>query len=276
MLAGGKGTRLYPISTEEKPKQFLNLLSNQSILKDSIDRIKPIFSPDSIFINSIDKYKEYVNKLPYQALIEPYGMGTTASVFFIVLEIMKRYKDCAIVLIPSDHYIGDDVLYRKTLNNAIDIAIDSDDVVLIGIKPDGYETGYGYINHRYGKVIEFKEKPNHELAKKYVMEGHLWNSGIFVFKTSVMYELYKKLQKDIQLGIQFSHFRGFLDVYYKNVDIKPDNFEKSILEKTNKLSVVTGNFEWSDIGDLERYKNLVADGRVEFGSKNEVNKKVDS
>src|SRR5690625_3521436 len=173
MLAGGRGTRLYPLSTEEKPKQFLDLLSGQSMLEDSIDRIKPIFEPDSIFINSIDKYRGYIEKLPYQALIEPSGVGTTASVLFITLKMMRKYGDCVVSLIPSDHYIGNDQLYRESLNSAIDMAINSDDVVLIGIEPNEYETGYGYINHRNGRVIEFKEKPNRDMAKKYVENGYL-------------------------------------------------------------------------------------------------------
>jgi mannose-1-phosphate guanylyltransferase len=257
MLAGGKGTRLYPISTEKRPKQFLNLLSEKTMLEDSIDRIKPIFSPESIFINTIDKYKGFIEKLPYRAIIEPRGAGTTISVFVIVLELIKKYGDCVITLLPSDHYIENEKLYRKTIDIAIDIVINTNDIVLIGIEPTDYEVGYGYINHRNGKIIDFKEKPNEEMAKKYVENGYLWNSGIFVFKASLMYSLYEKLQNDLFKQVMFTYSKGILHYFYENVKFEPTSFEKSIIEMTDRLRVVKGNFGWCDIGDLRRYRKLI-------------------
>ena len=261
MLAGGKGTRLYPLSTDKEPKQFLPLLSDKQMIDESIDRIKPIYGDDSIFINSIDEYKGYIENKPYKALIEPYGNGTTSSVLFSVLEIMRNYGDCVITLFPSDHYIEDEDNYRESINKAIDIAIDSDNVVLIGVEPEYAEKGYGYINYKGNKVVEFKEKPDKDKAIQYIENGYLWNSGIFTFKVSVMYDLYKKKQDDIRQGFQYAHKKGFLNSYYKNVDIKPDSFEKSIVEKADHISVVRGRFGWSDIGDLKRYTKLMNEMR---------------
>lgn len=263
MLAGGKGTRLYPISTEDEPKQFLPLLSNQSMLEDSIKRIIPVYGRDSIYINSIDKYREHVQKSSYEALIEPYGVGTTASVLFIVLELMKKHGDSVISLIPSDHYIGDVKKYQEALNSAVDIASDNnnDAVALIGIKPDHAESGYGYINHRDGKAISFTEKPDEVTAKNYINHGYLWNSGIFVFKASTMYWLYRLHLKEVFKGFKYAHSRGFLETFYKIMKINPRSFEKAIMEHANNISVVSGEFDWSDIGDLDRYAKVVGERR---------------
>lgn len=256
LLAGGKGTRLYPISTEEKPKQFLPLLSNKPMIEESIHRIEPIFNPDSIFINSIEKYKGFLKKQPYPVLFEPYGVGTTASVLFIVLELMRKYGDCMITLLPSDHYIKGEQEYREAIQKAQQISKETETISLIGVKPDREETDFGYIKHFHGEVTGFKEKPDKEKAKEYIRNGYLWNSGIFVFKASMMYELYRKLLKDVQQGFQFAHSKGFLDSYYRNIEIKPKSFEKAIIEKTNRLSVIPAEFVWSDIGDIKRYQEI--------------------
>lgn len=256
LLAGGKGKRLYPISTEEKPKQFLPLLSDKPMIDESINRILPIFNRESIFINSIEEYRGYVENKPYKALIEPYGVGTTASVLFIVLELMRNYGDCIITLLPSDHYIQDERKYRKAIEEAQRVSKETETISLIGVEPNRQETDFGYIKHVNGSVVGFKEKPDKEQAKEYIKNGYLWNSGIFVFKASVMYGLYRELQKDIQQGLQYAHSRGFLESYYRNIEIKPKNFEQAIIEKTNRLSVIPAEFVWSDIGDIKRYQEI--------------------
>lgn len=262
LLAGGKGTRLYPISTEEKPKQFLPLLSDRQMIDESINRIIPIFNRESIFINSIEKYKGFLVNKPYQALIEPCGVGTTASVLFIVLELMRNYGDCIITLLPSDHYIKGEQEYRRAIQEAQQVAKETETISLIGVEPNREETDFGYIKHIHGSVTGFKEKPDKEKAREYIKDGYLWNSGIFIFKASVMYRLYRELQKDIQQGLQYAHSRGFLESYYRNIEIKPKTFEQAIIEKTNRLSVIPSNFVWSDIGDYRRYQEIQNEGRT--------------
>lgn len=263
MLAGGKGTRLYPLSTEEKPKQFLNLLSDQSMLQDSIDRIVDRFDQDSIYINTIDKYIKYIEGMPHDAIIEPKAKGTTLSLLLNVLLLYRRHGDCIITVLPSDHYIEDEEQYRYTLHKANVIAGHSDDVVLVGIEPTDYETGYGYIKHDVGNVSAFKEKPNYEQAKEYTRSGYLWNGGIFVFKASVMIDIYDDLY-----GWLVDKVRRALDddkvrSLYEDDEMIIDSFEKTIIQKIYNLKVVTGKFGWEDIGDLERYKNLK--GRIANG-----------
>lgn len=259
LLAGGVGSRLYPLSSEEKPKQFINLISSQPILDDSIDRIKPIFSRESIFINSVDKYRDYLRNKPYERIMEPHRAGTTASVLYITLFLMRKFGDCVITLLPADHYIGNHEKYLQALEDAQTIAENSGDVVLLGIQPTKADTGYGYINHDNGKVIEFTEKPNEELANKYVANDYVWNSGIFTFRASVMYNLYKQ-KLDSFSCFYYSFSRGIMESFYRNTEIEPKSFEKAIIETANNVSVIPADFEWSDIGDWERYNHLLSEG----------------
>lgn len=237
VLAGGSGSRLYPISTEDKPKQFLKLLSNNMMIEDTIDRISDIYDHESIYINTICKYSEYIKELPYRSLIEEKRQGTTRGIEFIVNELLRNYGDCIITLLPSDHYIRGNNIFIDNLNNAIDIAIGSDNVVLIGIEPHEPNEGYGYLDNHNGDVIGFKEKPSLDMAKFYIEKGHLWNSGIFTFRASVMCDLYKRFINDDEniIGV----------------------FEKDILEKADNVKVVKGLFYWSDIGDLKRYIDVI-------------------
>ena len=274
IMAGGVGSRLFPLSSEEKPKQFLSLLSDKPMIQESIDRVKPIFDPDLIFINSIEKYRGFIENEPYEAILEPHRAGTTASVLFITLSMMHKFGDCVITLLPSDHYVGHGGKYREKLKEAQKRAKYSSDVILLGVMPTDIDTGYGYVRNEHGIGADFREKPTEDTARRLIDSGYLWNSGIFVFRASVMFNLFKQ-NLDTFACYFYAFNRDILEPFYRNIEINPKSFEKAIIEKANNLSVLSADFDWSDIGDWNRYQELKDRGVIKDAEKDEIDERID-
>ena len=196
IMAGGKGTRFWPLSTEEKPKQFLNLVGSKTMIQMTIDRILPIIPIERIFVCTGEKYisllKEQIPNLPDRNIIvEPEGRNTAPCIALSALIIKRYYKDSTMVVLPSDHLINDEKRFRELLLlGGRFLENNSDGILTLGMKPDRPETGYGYI--QFGEEVElgikkvnrFVEKPNLQLAKQYLDKGsYLWNGGMFLWKT---------------------------------------------------------------------------------------------
>lgn len=254
ILAGGYGTRLYPFSTRERPKQFLDLITKRPMIDETYDRISQVY--DDVYINTLERYKQYVYKYD-KTIIEPFKKGTALSVFVSVVHLYKKYGDCIISIVPSDHWVSDEFLYRFALEDAMKKAEINDVISLIGILPTQPETDFGYIN-RYGdRVISFTEKPNKTYAKGLIKRGSLWNSGIFTFKASYMIDLYREVQPfDIDKAIAILKDKD-INYLYKNINIDMD-FERAIVEKCDSLEVVLGLFKWNDLGTLNRLSDVIA------------------
>ena len=253
-MAGGKGKRLQPLSSDKRPKQFLPLLSDKLMIDETIDRISPLFPSDSIYISSIEKYRQEVQRRPYKALIEPHGQGTSYSVLFSVLKIIQEYGDAVITMIPSDHAIKG-VEYLNALSEAQERAERKSEIVLLGVEPTEANDQYGYIKSIGNRVTQFIEKPSNDYASFLIDHGCLWNTGHFTFKASVMLKAFNVYDPDSVTVMRFGMKHDGLEPLYSKM-LKPMNIEKSVIEKTQRISVIPASFEWSDIGSMERLLSI--------------------
>src|SRR3712207_4926705 len=202
IMAGGKGTRFWPLSTEKKPKQFLNLLGQDTMIQMAVKRLLPIIPMERIFVVTS---KEYVPILKEQLpninneniIVEPIGRNTAPCIALSAFHINKRYKDATMIVVPSDHLIKKEDEFLEVIKEGEKfIEEHKDAIATIGIEPTRAETGYGYIkydkelNDKIVKVERFVEKPNLEKAEKYFNSGeYLWNSGMFMWKAENILKL---------------------------------------------------------------------------------------
>lgn len=277
IMAGGSGSRFWPMSTEEKPKQFLSLVNDKTMIQDTVDRLKSLIDIEHIFVCTCNKYENLVREqlpdLPKRNIvIEPFARNTAPCILLSTLYIKQIYGDANVIVLPSDHKINVETEFLNILSDANTyLENNCEAIITIGIKPDRPETGYGYIKygkvlnkvktHEFKKVIKFVEKPNQEKANQYLTDDHyLWNAGMFIFNVNFMinefnrnskkcYELLTSLPK-----IDDSKYTIVLEEQYKKCDSV--SIDYAIMEKSNNICVVPADFEWDDIGSwksLERY-----------------------
>ena len=273
IMAGGKGTRFWPKSTEEKPKQFINLIEDRTMIQLTVDRIKKLVPIEKIFISTGEKYidlvKEQLPDLPEKNIIvEPVGRNTAPCILLASLYIKQIYDDCNIAVLPSDHLIKNEIEFLNILKKANDfVEKNKESIVTIGITPDRPETGYGYIKYNkiekneVVKVDRFVEKPDLEKAKKYLeSKEYLWNAGMFIFNVDYMLkELENNYNKTFKLLQQLPSI--YDDNYGKILnEIYPESenisIDYAVMEKSRNIYVIPSNFGWDDIGtwkSLERY-----------------------
>lgn len=269
ILAGGKGLRLYPLSRGDNPKQFLKIVNNNSFLRNTVDRIKPLVNKENIYIVTNEEYVDKIyEELPEinrdNIFVEPSNKETATCIGLSAVKLLKKDNDAAMIVLPSDHYIEDEKGFRDTLLQAIDIVEKRRGLVTIGITPSRPETGYGYIemgeklilgNNVY-KVERFTEKPNMEVAKDLISKGtYLWNSGMFLFRADVyLRELEKYLPKmykclmNIYQELGSERENEVIKEQYDLIDGISVDF--GIMQKTRKAFVVKSEFDWDDIGSF--------------------------
>ena len=277
IMAGGKGTRFWPKSTEEKPKQFLNLVGNKTMIQETFERINKKLPNNQIFVVTCESYKKLViQQLPNlperNIIIEPVGRNTAPCILLACLYIKQIYKDVNIAVFPSDHIISNTNQFCNILETANSyVNSNKESIVTIGIHPDRPETGYGYIkcsrnecilnNMKVIKVEKFVEKPNLEVAKQYLKEGtYLWNAGMFIFNLEYMLkELKRNFSKSYDLlenlpAINNVQYKEKLNEKYKQCEAI--SIDYAVMEKSNNIYVVPSDFGWDDIGTwkaLQRY-----------------------
>ena len=261
----------------EKPKQFLKLTSDKTMIQLTIDRAKQIVSMEKIFVVTGEKYygllKEQVPELDDRNIIvEPTGRNTAPCIALATMYINQIYSNSNIAVLPSDHLIIDEEEFKKTilLGDKFINANGKRGIVTIGVNPNRPETGYGYIKidkktdnlrNKAIKVEKFVEKPNFDLALHYIeTRQYLWNAGMFIFNSNYME---KELKKQVPLiynviyslpKINDSEFKIKLDESYINCD--DISIDYAVMEKSNDIYVIPANFGWDDIGtwrSLERY-----------------------
>ena len=269
ILAGGKGSRLWPISTTNKPKQYLNLYSNNIMINETIKRIESIFEYDNIFvITNIDQKElaeRYIdNRIPRENIIfEPMSKNTAMCIFLASIRILEQRVNGTITILSSDHYIDETEKLLNNIEEGIELANKEENLVTIGIKPTYPATGFGYIKYNYDDdlkcniVEEFKEKPIYEKAREYIeSEKYYWNSGMFIWKITSILKNYKEFLPEIykykeQIANSIRNGKDVLQNIYK--DVESISIDKGILEKSNKIKMVKGEFNWLDIGSINDF-----------------------
>ena len=279
IMAGGAGTRLWPMSREEKPKQFLNLSGRGSLLEETIMRLKPL-NPDSVVIATAKKYEDLssaeLDKAGIQGTIlaEPRARNTAAAILYAAAYIKQRYEDAVMIVLPADHYIAMPDVFQGVLELGAREA-DKNNLVTIGIKPSYPETGYGYIKalEASGEIRSFDrfvEKPDAETAQGYVSSGdYFWNSGIFIWKTSVILEAFREHMPELVEAFQpllskipeeIAMNSGPVWTIKEEIfnSIESVSVDYGIMEKAGAVKVIPADFGWADLGSWKSIDDILS------------------
>jgi mannose-1-phosphate guanylyltransferase len=281
VLAGGSGTRLWPLSRSRRPKQLLTLHGATSLLRTTVDRILPLVAPERVLImtehsHAADIAKELPDIPRENIFIEPARRGTAGALALAAAAIEQRQPDAVMVSVHSDAFVGDAYEFRRTLAAAFEAADTTRNLVLLGIAPSFAATNLGYIEsgeeqgrpggYALRRVNRFTERPPLETARHYLRSGrHFWNMGTFVWRVDVIRREFERLQPEIATKIAEiaphawrEDRQAVLDRIYPGV--KSESIDRGILEPSDRVAVIPSTFPWSDIGTWsEIYKILPKD-----------------
>lgn len=285
VLCGGSGTRLWPLSRKNYPKQFLKLYSEHTLLQETYLRMRKLMPMDRIFfVTNQDGYPnvlEQIHEIDHdyevsQVIIEPKSLNTAPAMACAVKYLLSEKgvgPDEQVLFLPSDHYIGNVESYLATLKTAFDTV--GDHIGTIGIRATGPETGYGYIKKgeaegEYFRVLRFCEKPEKSVAEEYVRSGeYAWNSGMYLMSIATFLREAEAYAKPIADGM-----KGTWSEFVETFDELPAiSFDYAISEKSDQVIVYEGDFGWSDIGSFDSLAEI-SDGtpaetrHIDIDSKN--------
>lgn len=281
-MAGGVGSRLYPISTPEKPKQFLDLLGvGKTLIQLTYERFLEV-DPDAHFwVVTSQAYHKYIREqIPAipdeQILLEPVARNTAPCIAYVSWKIAQRYPDARVVVAPSDAYVPDVKAFASTVRQALDFLVAEKSIVTIGITPDNPCTEYGYIDVRealsvmpdadrassIAKVTAFKEKPTREVAERYLAEGgYFWNAGIFVYGVKTMISELRSyapsiaaLMDELAPSLYTPGEQSALaDIFPRCEKISIDY---AVMERSPLVFMAPSSWSWSDLGSFEAIEKL--------------------
>jgi mannose-1-phosphate guanylyltransferase len=279
VLAGGVGSRFWPLSTPQRPKQLLPLVTGKPLLQDAIDRLAPIVDPAHTLIltnaNLVKSIGALLPLIPRENIIaEPRPAGTAAALTWAALTIEKRDgKDATMISVHADWSIGDDAGFRDVLLRSEEAARKTHTLVTVGVVPTRSDPGFGYIEpvkpmKKAGSPVKrFVEKPDRKRAEKMVADGFLWNSGIFVWSAGDFLSQVKQhaseLSKALSLGPDADAREFFASV------TTPVSVDVAVLERSKNVTVIAGGFGWDDIGtwaSLARVRDKDEFGNVNSGT----------
>ncbi|HEY9161884.1 MAG TPA: mannose-1-phosphate guanylyltransferase [Desulfomonilia bacterium] len=297
IMAGGKGERLWPVSTSLMPKQLIAFNGEKSLLRTTVDRILPLTSPEKICCVTGRDVSAAVasdlNEIPAgNILVEPFGRNTAPCVAFAAAWIEKQAPDAVMAIFPSDHDISDSDMFRRVVSFGVKCLDDEPGILLtIGIMPTRPETGYGYISPqntlkedgglRLLKVGNFHEKPEASTAGEYIKRGFLWNAGMFIWKVgTILSEIEKNApglyEKTMELIDSDFREEDILKFYSSCESISIDF---AIMEKAENVGVIPASFGWNDVGswsavtgllDKDAHANAVHGDAFTYESSNNV------
>ena len=279
LLAGGAGTRLWPVSRELYPKQLVKFIGNNSLIQSTVKRLMPPLDMENMrivcgneHVHEIARHIEEIGIRTDEIIIaEPCGRNTAPAILLAMLNILKNEDDAVLCIFPADHVIRNNDAFHEKLLSSIKLA-EMGYIVTFGIKPDYPETGYGYIEgageireHAFS-VKRFVEKPDMETAKRYVEAGNFfWNSGMFTFKASVMMKELNIHQPKLLAKMEQLDLSGSM-VFQKDYERLPNiSIDYAVMEKTDKSAVLPSDFGWSDIGSWKSLYDFIpkdANGNV--------------
>lgn len=279
LLAGGSGTRLWPVSRELYPKQLVKFIGNESLIQSTIKRLVSLLDEENIRIvcgkEHVHEIARHIQELGIRAdqkiIAEPCGRNTAPAIVLAMLHVLTHKEDAVLCIFPADHVIRNTDAFQENLLSAIKLAR-MGYIVTFGIKPNYPETGYGYIEsgdeikeHAF-LVKRFVEKPDMETAKRYVEEGNFfWNSGMFTFRASVMMKELEIHQPDLLKQMEQLDLSGSM-VSQNDYERLPNiSIDYAVMEKTDKSAVLPSDFGWSDIGSWKSLYDFIpkdADGNV--------------
>ena len=270
IMAGGVGSRFWPMSTTERPKQFIDVLGvGRSLLQLTLDRFKGICAPENVWIVTNQKYfelvKEQLPEVPVgNILCEPCRRNTAPCIAYVSWRIKSQDPKANIVVTPSDHIVADEVEFRRVVKSCLKFTGETDAIITLGMKPNRPETGYGYIqadlstssprNKEIYRVDKFREKPDLETAMSYIQQNNFfWNAGIFIWSVSTIVNAFRVYQPALS-----KIFEGLMDVYGTDQEqvmidkLYPEceniSVDYAIMEKAEEIFVCPADFGWSDLG----------------------------
>ncbi len=256
ILAGGSGTRFWPLSTPSKPKQMLSLSGNESLLVSTVERLEGLIPPEQVLIltgqSLVDETRRLIPHLPDENILaEPRAASTAPALVWATHTARSRDPSAAVLSLHADWHVGDDALFRETASRAMDLAVSFDMLVTVGIVPTRPDTGYGYIQpgesltEAGSRVQRFVEKPDAESARQLIERGALWNSGLFAWTAE------RFLAETAAHAPEVAPYVGLLDRgdvvgFFEHVT--PIAVDLSHFERSRRVACIPGRFPWDDVG----------------------------
>lgn len=271
IMAGGGGTRFWPLSRQHMPKQLLNISGNDVMINESIKRLLVIIPLDNIFVVTNKNQSDIINQLILSEfpraniLFEPIGRNTAACIAYASMVIAQKCRDAVMCVLPSDHYISKEDEFRQLLEKAYISAEKTEKLITIGVKPTFPSTGYGYICYNLDNTVvegtyevnSFIEKPHIEKAMEYLKNrNYLWNSGMFIWKVSTILDnLNRFLPKLFKTISKVGEFIGTDKEYTAIEAVYPElqsiSIDFGIMERSDDVLVIPGDFGWNDVGSWD-------------------------
>ena len=265
IMAGGIGTRFWPISRKHFPKQFMDILgTGKSLITQTYERFTQVVPEENIYIVANSEYtpliKEHIPSITEEQILkEPLGKNTAPCIAYASYCLQQKNPDAVCMVAPSDHLITNEALFAKTAQQALEFAADSDALVTLGIQPSRPDTGYGYIqfieDSNFGKIKEvktFTEKPNAEIAQTFIdSKEFLWNAGIFAWSIKSICTRFEQKLNEIhtlfsEINYQSNNVEDLIERAYGQCP--SISIDYGIMEKDENVFVIPSNFGWSDLG----------------------------
>ena len=290
ILAGGRGERFWPLSTQACPKQLLSLVGDKPLLRQAVDRLEGLIPPERVYVitneDLVEASQQAAPQLPHENIIgEPMGRDTAAAAALGAVLVKARDPKASFCILTADHIIGDPDVYQATLRESLQLAQEEDVLITIGIPPTEPSTGYGYIeatdtrDERGGveflEANRFVEKPDRETAEKYVAAGtYFWNSGMFIWSVHALEQALRRhrpvLADMMERLLPWVKTPDFLIELAREYDaLEKISIDYALMEKADNILMVRGTFAWDDVGSwpaLENHFTPNEDGNITIGN----------
>ena len=289
LMAGGVGSRFWPVSTQDFPKQFHDMLgTGDTLIQKTFGRLAKLIPEENIFILTNERYNDLVfeqlpNLTKRQVVLEPAMRNTAPCILYASLKIQKENPDAVMIVAPSDHWIEDENAFTDNVSTAFEFCSENDALMTLGITPTFPNTGYGYIefdkasSSQIKSVAQFREKPDYETAKSFINQGNfLWNAGIFMWSVKSVLAAFQNNQPEL-----YGLFQTGISAYNTDLETEfiQENYPKAenisidyaVMEKSSNVYVIPATFDWNDLGtwgslydklDKDKSQNAVVNAQL--------------